>query len=98
MNYYDRFFPNLSTVAFRTNNLLKKNQPCEWTKDGEEVYKRVKEQMYLAVVLAHRNSKLPLALVISPFIRFADGTETPPPPIRFTDIIMCSTTLQPNRS
>ncbi|XP_065087039.1 uncharacterized protein K02A2.6-like [Ochlerotatus camptorhynchus] len=45
VNYYGRFFENLSTVLYPLNNLLKNDVPFRWTNQCEDSFKKVKEQM-----------------------------------------------------
>ncbi|XP_058817327.1 uncharacterized protein K02A2.6-like [Topomyia yanbarensis] len=44
INYYGRFFENLSTVLYPLNNLLKHEVPFKWTNQCEVSFRKVKEQ------------------------------------------------------
>ncbi|XP_058840923.1 uncharacterized protein K02A2.6-like [Topomyia yanbarensis] len=86
INYYGRFFKNLSTVLYPLNNLLKKDVPFVWTKQCEESFRTVKLQMQSKDCLVHYSPELPLALAkdASPYgvgavlsHLYPDGTERP---------------------
>nr|XP_029711531.1 uncharacterized protein K02A2.6-like [Aedes albopictus] len=86
INYYGRFFENLSTVLYPLNNLLKNDVPFKWTKQCEESFRSVKNQMQSEKCLAHYSPDLPLILATdaSPYGVGAvlshlmpDGTERP---------------------
>lgn len=84
VNYYGRFFENLSTVLFPINNLLKKDVPFKWDQRCRNALNQVKEEMCTDKFLTHFNPKLPLVLATdaSPYgvgavlsHRFPDGGE-----------------------
>ncbi|XP_058840747.1 uncharacterized protein K02A2.6-like [Topomyia yanbarensis] len=86
INYYGRFFKNLSTVLYPLNNLLKKDVPFVWTKQCEESFRTVKLQVQSKDCLVHYSPELPLVLATdaSPYgvgavlsHLYPDGTERP---------------------
>lgn len=62
VNYYGRFFKNLSHVLYPLNTLLKDETPFAWDKDCEKAFKTVKEEMQSETTLAHFDTNLPLVL------------------------------------
>ncbi|XP_058816755.1 uncharacterized protein K02A2.6-like [Topomyia yanbarensis] len=86
INYYGRFFENLSTVLYPLNNLLKHEVPFKWTNQCEVSFRKVKEQMQSDSFLVHYSPELPLLLATdaSPYgvgavlsHVYPDGTERP---------------------
>lgn len=86
VNYYGRFFKNLSSILFPLNNLLKKDVKFVWDAKCQESFEKVKEEMQTERVLVKYNPKLPLVLACdaSPYGVGAvishvlpDGTEKP---------------------
>lgn len=86
VNYYGRFFQNLSTVLYPLNNLLKSDVPFRWTKQCEDSFRKVKELVQSDDCLAHYSPELPLLLATdaSPYgvgavlsHVYPDGTERP---------------------
>ncbi|XP_062715667.1 uncharacterized protein K02A2.6-like [Aedes albopictus] len=86
VNYYGRFFQNLSTVLYPLNNLLKSDVPFRWTKQCEDSFRKVKELVQSDDCLAHYSAELPLLLATdaSPYgvgavlsHVYPDGTERP---------------------
>ncbi|XP_062538906.1 uncharacterized protein K02A2.6-like [Armigeres subalbatus] len=86
INYYGRFFENLSTVLYPLNNLLKNDVPFKWTRQCEVSFRTVKKQMQSNSCLVHYSPELPLLLATdaSPYGVGAalshlmpDGTERP---------------------
>ncbi|XP_058826833.1 uncharacterized protein K02A2.6-like [Topomyia yanbarensis] len=62
VNYYGRFFQNLSMVLYPLNNLLKNDVPFRWTQQCEDSFRKVKEQMQSDNCLVHCSPELPLLL------------------------------------
>lgn len=86
INYYGRFFKNLSSLLQPLNNLLKINSKFIWNKECENAFKTVKERMQTDNVLCHYDPNLPLIVSsdASPYAVGAvlshmlpDGTERP---------------------
>ncbi|XP_058817519.1 uncharacterized protein K02A2.6-like [Topomyia yanbarensis] len=62
VNYYGRFLPNLSTMIYPLNRLLRNNVPFQWSKSCEEAFRKVKQEMQSDSFLVHYNPELPLVL------------------------------------
>ena len=62
LNYYGRFIPNLSTLIFPLNNLLRQETTWQWTKACSEAFEAAKEKIVSSNVLIHYNSTLPVRL------------------------------------
>nr|XP_029729204.1 uncharacterized protein LOC115266775 [Aedes albopictus] len=86
VSYYGRFFPNLSTILYPLNNLLKDDVPFLWSKECDKSFNLVKREMQSGRFLVHFDTTLPLVLATdaSPYgvgavlsHRFPDGTERP---------------------
>ncbi|XP_055584942.1 uncharacterized protein K02A2.6-like [Uranotaenia lowii] len=86
VNYYGRFFPNLSTTLYPLNNLLKNDVRFEWSKQCEEAFSKVKQEMQSDKFLVHYDPTLPLVLATdaSPYgvgavlsHVYSDGSERP---------------------
>ncbi|XP_055614964.1 uncharacterized protein K02A2.6-like [Toxorhynchites rutilus septentrionalis] len=86
VNYYGRFFPNLSTTLYPLNNHLKNTVPFIWSKDCADAFNEVKCEMQSEKILAHYDTTLPLLLATdaSPYgvgavlsHVFPDGSERP---------------------
>lgn len=86
INYYGRFFPNLSTILYPLNNLLKDDVPFVWSKECEKSFVFVKKEMQSDRVLVHYDPSLPVVLATdaSPYgvgavlsHQYPDGTERP---------------------
>nr|XP_029711617.1 uncharacterized protein K02A2.6-like [Aedes albopictus] len=86
INYYGRFFRDLSTVLYPLNNLLKNEVPFEWSKQCEKSFQAVKRQMQAETCLVHYSPELPLVLATdaSPYgvgavlsHIYPDGSERP---------------------
>lgn len=86
VSYYGRFFPNLSTILYPLNNLLKDDVPFVWNKDCERSFNLVKREMQSDKFLVHYDSELPLVLATdaSPYgvgavlsHQYPNGTERP---------------------
>lgn len=86
INYYGRFFKDLSTVLHPLSNLLKDNVPFVWDDKCKAAFQTVKREMAADNHLAHYDTQLPLVLatdaspvgvgaVISHI--YPDGTEKP---------------------
>ncbi|XP_055915493.1 uncharacterized protein K02A2.6-like [Eupeodes corollae] len=98
VNYYGRFFKNLSTTLYPINDLLKKNVPFVWNKSCQTAFDKIKMEMQTDNFLTHYNPKLKLLLATdaSPYgvgavlsHEFPDGTEKP--------IMYASQTLTPTQ-
>lgn len=66
INYYGRFFENLSTLMYRLNNLLKISVEFKWTKECEQSFQAVKK---CENCLVHYSPELPLLLAIRMHLR-----------------------------
>lgn len=86
VNYYGRFFPNLSTILYPLNNLLKDKVDFIWNKDCIKSFRTIQKQIQSEVHLTHYDPKLPLVLAVdaSPVgvgavlsHIYPDGTERP---------------------
>lgn len=86
INYYSRFFKDLSTVIHPINELLRDDVPFVWSKECERVFEFVKRELVSDKVLAHFDPRLPLILATdaSPYgvgavlsHRYPNGSERP---------------------
>ena len=86
INYYGRFFPNLSTILYPLNNLLKDDVPFVWSADCDKSFTLVKREMQSDRFLVHYDPSLPVVLATdaSPYgvgavliHQYPDGTERP---------------------
>nr|XP_029723943.1 uncharacterized protein K02A2.6-like [Aedes albopictus] len=86
VNYYGRFFDNLSSTLYPLNNLLKDAVDFKWTKECERSFSAVKQQMQSERCLVHYSPELPLVLATdaSPYgvgavlsHVYPDGSERP---------------------
>jgi len=86
LNYYGKFIPNLSTMIYPLNALLRQGARWKWSTQCEASFKEAKHALSSASVLAHYDPTLPLQLagdascygvgaVLSH--RYPDGTERP---------------------
>lgn len=86
INYYGRFFKNLSTILYPLTNLLKENVPFVWDDKCKAAFATVKKEMASDNHLVHYDTQLPLVLatdaspvgvgaVLSHI--YPDGTEKP---------------------
>ena len=62
LNYYAKFIPNLASLLHPLHSLLQHKKTWKWTKECKEVFRKAKEQLSSAPVLAHYNPQLPLQL------------------------------------
>lgn len=62
VNYYGRFFRNLSTILYPLNNLLKQNVKFVWDRECEKSLKLVKDEMQTDRVLVKYDTRLPVTL------------------------------------
>lgn len=92
VNYYGRFFPNLSTVLYPLNLLLHNESEFCWDTDCQTSFDAVKNRLNSSDFLTHFDPKLPLILATdaSPYRvgavishSYPDGTERP---IQFKNI------------
>lgn len=63
VNYYGRFFPNLSQVLSPFHNLLKKDTKFVWNDECVKAFEAVKKTIASDQVLVHYNGNLPIKLV-----------------------------------
>ncbi|XP_055543132.1 uncharacterized protein LOC129728704 [Wyeomyia smithii] len=86
INYYGRFFDNLSIMLYPLNNLLKETVELKWTEECEHSFYTVKQQMQSERCLVHYSPELPLLLATdaSPYGLgavlshvYPDGSERP---------------------
>ena len=86
LNYYSKFFNNLSHLLHPLNNLLRKGQKWEWTTACAAAFNEAKQALVSSKVLVHYDPDLPirvaadassygLGAVLSHVLR--DGTEHP---------------------
>ena len=62
LHYYGKFMPNLATLIYPLNSLLKTNAPWNWSQECEQAFNEAKDKLTSAAVLAHYDPKLPLQL------------------------------------
>ena len=62
VHYYQKFIPNMSNKLYPLYALLKKNTVFRWTKECEQAYTNLKEELTSTRVLVLFNPKLPLTL------------------------------------
>ena len=62
LNYYTKFIPNLASLLHPLHSLLQHKKAWRWTKECKEVFRKDKEQLSSAPVLAHYKTQLPLQL------------------------------------
>lgn len=69
VNFYRRFLPNLSAVLQPLNSLLASGTPWRWETDEKQAFRRSKELLASAAILAHFDPGKPTVLVTdaSPF-------------------------------
>ncbi|XP_055701834.1 uncharacterized protein K02A2.6-like [Phlebotomus papatasi] len=86
INYYARFFKNLSTILHPITELTKENEPFRWTEDCERAFLTVKKEMSSESFLVHYDPKKELILAVdaSPVgvgavlsHKYPDGSERP---------------------
>ena len=97
LNYYGRFIPNLSSLIYPLNNLLRQKKTWQWTKACSGAFQAAKEKIVSSKVLTHYDPTRPVRLaadasaygigaVISHVME--DGSERP--------IAFASRTLKPS--
>lgn len=62
INYYGRFFHNLSNTLEPLHRLLRKDTKWRWSSDCEAVFQKLKKHLISDTVLAHYAPDLPLVL------------------------------------
>jgi len=62
LNYYHRFLPNLSTVVYPLNQMLKKDTKWLWTEKCQESFDHAKRLITSDQVLTHYDEALPLRI------------------------------------
>jgi len=62
LHYYGKFIPNLATLIYPLNSLLKKSTPWIWSDECEQAFNEAKDKLTSAAVLAHYDPQLPLHL------------------------------------
>ena len=62
VNYYGKFIPHKSTMAAPLNALRKKGEEFTWGKEQEEAFRKIKERLAAADVLAHYDPEVPVVL------------------------------------
>lgn len=86
INYYGRFFKNLSEILHPINNLLCKDMDFFWSNECEKSFLAVKKKIEDDTVLCHFDPKLPIVLATDASAYavgavlshvFPDGTERP---------------------
>ncbi|KAL3227319.1 hypothetical protein MRX96_048797 [Rhipicephalus microplus] len=63
VNFYRRFLPNLSAVLQPLNSLLASGTPWRWETDEKQAFRRSKELLASAAILAHLDPGKPAVLV-----------------------------------
>ena len=86
LNYYAKSIPNLASLLYPLNQLLKKDCKWHWSKGCSRVFAEAKQKLTSAPVLVHYDPKLPIVLAgnasaygIGAIIShsFPDGSEKP---------------------
>jgi len=86
LNYYGKFVSNLSALLYPLHNLLQHKKKWKWTAECAKVFKKAKEQLATAPILAHYDPQLPLQLAADASSygvgavlshRYSDGSERP---------------------
>lgn len=62
VNFYGKFFPNLSTIANPLNELTKKDVKFFWSDKCQKAFQRIKREICSERVLAHYDPNLPISL------------------------------------
>ena len=62
LHYYEKFIPNLATLIYPLNSLLKTSIPWNWSKECKWAFNEAKDRLISASVLAHYDPQLPLCL------------------------------------
>ena len=62
MNYYGKFLPTLSTATHPLNQLLQANHKWKWSRECDESFTKLKEQLCCKPILIHYDPSLPLKL------------------------------------
>ena len=62
LHYYGKFIPNLASLIYPLNSLLKANTPWNWTEQCEQAFKNAKQKLTSAAVLAHYDPNVSLHL------------------------------------
>ena len=60
LNYYGKFMPNLASHVHPFNQLLREDQPWQWTDECDKAFKRAKEQLSQAPILVHYDPSQPI--------------------------------------
>lgn len=55
INFIKRFIPNIATLMQPLTTILKKNIPFQWTKEGKNDFKEIKEAIAVAPTLINPN-------------------------------------------
>ena len=62
LHYYGKFIPNLASLIYPLNSLLKANTSWNWTEQCEQAFKKAKQKLTSAAVLAHYDPNVSLHL------------------------------------
>lgn len=62
ITYYSKFLPDFSTLTFPLRQLLEKNKKFNWTKQCEESFKKLKQEILKDRVIVPFNEALPIKL------------------------------------
>ena len=62
LNYYGRFIPNLSTLLYPLNELLRKETAWKWSSSQDDAFQMAKQKITSPNVLVHYHPSLPLCL------------------------------------
>lgn len=63
VTFYGRFIKDLATIADPLYQLLKKEVPWKWTKECQEAFVKIKQEVILSRFLTHFQPDLPVKLV-----------------------------------
>lgn len=62
LHYYGKFIPNLATLNYTLNSLLKTSTTWNWSEQCEQAFKDTKDKLTSAAVLVHYDPQMPLHL------------------------------------
>jgi len=62
INYYSRFIKNLQILCSPLHELLTKNRQWKWSKQHQQAFERVREQISSETILVHFDAKKPIIL------------------------------------
>ena len=71
-NFYQKFIPKFSTLAAPLKNLLKKDTAFEWTKETQQAFEELKQQLTSALVLMMPDQTKPFQIECNT-LKYASG-------------------------